>query len=225
MHKGVYIDFHTHRPTTYKEDVIAITCIAPSEGNTSHDQFFTAGIHPWHANIKSIDNDVGKLMNLTSNRMFIGVGEIGLDTLKGPRLEEQVDVFVKQVDFAVNNSKPIVIHCVKAWDELLSAVKEVPKHMPMAIHGFNGSAQLAMQLVEKGFHLSVGGLLLDSKSKVSQALSIIPISRLFVETDSSSVDIKRLYQAASDKLSITMEDLQIQIVKNFTEFFNTSPLP
>ena len=97
--------------------------------------------------------------------------------------------------------------------------------MPMAIHGFNGSAQLAMQLVEKGFHLSVGGLLLDSKSKVSQALSIIPISRLFFETDSSSVDIKRLYQAASDKLSITMEDLQIQIVKNFTEFFNTSPLP
>jgi len=225
MHKGVYIDFHTHRPTTYKEDVIAITSIAPTEENTSHDQFFTAGIHPWHANIKSIDNDVGKLMNLTSNRMFIGVGEIGLDKLNGPRLEEQVEVFVKQLGFAASNSKPTVIHCVKAWDELLSAVKKVPKHLPMAIHGFKGPAQQAMQLVERGFHLSVGSLLLDSKSKVSQAISSIPINRLFFETDSSSVDIKRLYQAASDKLSVTMDDLKIQIAKNFTEFFNTSPLP
>jgi TatD DNase family protein len=95
----------------------------------------------------------------------------------------------------------------------------------MAIHGFNGTAQLAMQLVEKGFHLSVGSLLLDSKSKVSQAISTIPISRLFFETDSSSVDIKLLYQVASDKLNITTEDLKIQIAKNFTEFFNTSALP
>lgn len=225
MHKGVYIDFHTHRPTTRNKDVIAVASIDPSEGDSSLHHYFTAGIHPWNANIKSIDNDIAKLMALASNSMFIGVGEIGLDKLKGPRLEEQVVVFEKQVGFATSNSMPIVIHCVKAWDELLSAVNKVPKHIPMAIHGFNGTAQLAMQLVEKGFHLSVGSLLLDSKSKVSQAISTIPIKRLFLETDNSDADIEMLYQVASDKLNISMEDLKIQIAKNFTEFFNTSALP
>ncbi len=119
-------------------------------------------------------------------------------------------------------SKPLIIHCVRAWDELLSVHKILKPAMPWMIHGFRGSVKLAEQLLSKGMYLSVWfDFVLRQES--SDLLRTLPYNKVFLETDGADVDIRDIYKKVSDDRKISVEELKEIIRSNFNEFF--APMP
>lgn len=218
-----FINFHTHHEEPSSGIVTVCNLELQDINPPMDDGFYTAGIHPWKANDENIEDRMAKLVGLLSHPKLIGIGEIGLDKVNGPGIDIQEKVFTQQLAIASQFNKPVIIHCVKAWDELIAAKKDHGLTLNWAIHGFNGSAELAKQLVNKNFYLSIGESILNEKSKVGSALSEIPLDRLFIETDASTQSLETLYRAVAQKLEASVDLLSHQIAKNFKEFFNVSP--
>ncbi|MDZ7934269.1 MAG: TatD family hydrolase [Emticicia sp.] len=108
--------------------------------------------------------------------------------LKGSPLPLQEEIFIKQIRIAEEVKKPIIIHCVKCFNELISIKKIIRPKVPMIVHGFNNNLTIAQMLLERGFYISLGAAILQENSNAAQLLTQIPLEKLFLETD----DAKRL---------------------------------
>lgn len=214
-----FVDFHTHRQIFEINDIAVRNFDLTEPSILNDDSFYTVGIHPWKASVESAFTNLNLIEGLLSNPKVIGIGEIGLDQVNGPEIQTQQKIFIGQLDIAYQNSKPVVLHCVKAWDALLSIRKQYSSNIPWAVHGFNGNVELAEQLIRKGFYISVGESILNKKSKVVQAIHKIPLNRLFIETDVSSFTIQTLYLAIAETLGLSIDILKHQIHENFKDFF------
>jgi TatD DNase family protein len=118
-----------------------------------------------------------------------------------------------------NLKKPVIIHCVKAWEELIKVRRGTNPAQPWIIHGFRGNPELTKRLIREGFLFSVG-----EKINVD-ALPLIPINSLFCETDEDEVDIRYIYQQAAHTLNRDLEDFANEIAKNVRRIFPTLPPP
>jgi TatD DNase family protein len=153
---GDYIDIHTHlgKPS---EGIFFIENLMAHEEKVPEDfpeQACTYGIHPWYLNENNCRQLLKRVNDLTLLPNLIAIGEAGFDKLRGPSMELQRSVFESQIDISEQNEKPVVIHCVRAWQELLEVHKKVRPEMPWLIHGFRGNVELAKQLLQKGMYLS-----------------------------------------------------------------------
>lgn len=215
-----YIDIHTHgaSPVT---GVFSVEVLMAHEGNVPRDipgLAYTCGIHPWHLNESGHDVQISSVNKLTANPLVIAVGETGFDRIKGPSMELQRKTFEEQVIISEEYRKPVVVHCVRAWDELLAANKKMRPRMPWLVHGFRGKRDLALQLIEKGMYLSFWfDFILRPES--SLLVTGLPAGRIFLETDGSGVDIRDIYIKVSSDLGFSVEKLKSQIFLNFMEFF------
>ncbi|MFP4555610.1 MAG: TatD family hydrolase [Bacteroidales bacterium] len=214
-----FVNFHTHLPK-YHEDEIAIRSIMLKD--FKHDAVSepcTVGIHPWETDTAISDEQIERLNSIMQNANVIGVGEVGLDKLKGGELEIQERIFNKQIDIAYKHGKPLVIHCIKAWDILLKSRSEKPKGISWGIHGFNGNAMLAKQLTNAGFYISVGAHLLNPKSKIARCLATIPKGRLLFETDEDDLRVEQIYVSASKIIGMPLTELKELVYDNYKCFF------
>ena len=114
---------------------------------------FTLGIHPWHADS---DIDWNKFEEMLRLPAIVGIGEAGLDSIKGPSMDIQLPVFEKQIELADKYNLPLVIHSVRNNHVILKLKKELKPHVPWIIHGFRGNTEAARQLIDAGIHLSLG---------------------------------------------------------------------
>jgi len=178
------------------------------------EKYFSIGIHPWDANLLTSISDLEKIIQQSN---CLAIGECGLDTLKGPDLEIQKKVFITQLELAVKCQKPVIIHCVKAFDELIEICSFYHSKTPLIIHGFNKSLQFAKQLIDKGFYISLNHSIFK---KDDLDFSIISIEKLFLETDNNeSILIKEVYQKAAACFQIKEHELKEKIYTNFTALF------
>ena len=115
------------------------------------EKYFSVGIHPWDADLEI---SFSEFEGMIQNQNCLAIGECGLDKLKGPDLEIQKTIFISQLDLAVKYQLPVIIHCVKAFDELIEICKPYYSKVSLIIHGFNKSSQLAKQLIDKGVYIS-----------------------------------------------------------------------
>ncbi|MBP5630243.1 MAG: TatD family hydrolase, partial [Bacteroidaceae bacterium] len=130
-----FIDFHTHQVPA-DQDVVAVV-----------DGRDTWGIHPWKADEKFVVPDLsGKL----------AIGECGLDGLRGPSMEVQEKVFLQQIALSEELGKPLIIHCVKAFDQILRLRKELKPKQSWMLHGFRGKPQQLRSLLDAGFFVGFG---------------------------------------------------------------------
>lgn len=143
------------------------------------------------------------------------IGECGLDRLKGAELLFQTEVFERQIELAERLHKPVIVHCVKAYSELLHLRKMLRPTMPWVIHGFNAKPQIAEQALTRGCFLSLGKALLMPESNANKVLKTISLERLFLETDDSMIPIERIYEAAANTLNVNPSFLSDQILINF----------
>ena len=151
--------------------------IVLSQKNTAIHPFI--GTHPWYAS--SHDDILFKKM-LTSCPSA-GVGEIGLDSLKGERTQESV--FESQLTIAAELNRPCVIHCVKSFDKIAAILKKL-KTKPAALlfHGFSGTLPQAFFLSRFNAYFSFSGSVLkENKDKLRAVLAALPVDRLLTETD------------------------------------------
>jgi TatD DNase family protein len=174
---------------------------------------FTAGLHPWYADQLSLNVLSLLLDRCATSPDLVAFGETGLD--KGCRIpmKMQSDVFDLHLKKAVQHGKPLILHCVRAWDELIEIAAGNP--VIKILHGYNGSEQLTDRLLQNGFLYSIGKGILNPLSKIHAALHLIPLSSIFCETDTSDVPIQEVYQGVSDALMMKEEDLRGVIYDNY----------
>ena len=205
-----YLDFHHHRKD-YKNGIYNLELFADAV-----DFPFSAGIHP-----KDIleNNEEAKswLMKISKNTNCVAIGECGLDGLIDVKIELQNEIFLWQIELANTLQKPIIIHCVKKHYEIIP-FKKISK-IPMVIHGFNKKQSVADDLLKNNFYLSFGKAVLYHLS-LQDTLKIVPLDKLFLETDNDDFDIKDLYQKVSEIKKISIEQVQKQILENLETIKN-----
>lgn len=212
------IDFHTHQTPADTGNTIRSLLISEAEKITGHG-LFSVGIHPWYVEEGDYKSQLKELEDLLKRLNVIAVGGIGLDKLRGAPIEKQIDLFEKQVHIAEKNQKPVIIHCVRAWTELLESRKRLKPTTPWAIHGFRGQSELAKQLVDYGMYISFGPAILNASEILQETIRTVPLNRMFIETDDTEVSLKYLYTTVSKLKRVSYRDLEEQINFNFAEFF------
>lgn len=181
------------------------------------DSFFSIGIHPWDADLQL---SITELEKIIQHPNCLAIGECGLDKVIDIDFLLQKKIFISQLDLAVKFQKPVVIHCVKAFDELIEICLPYHSKIPLMIHGFNKSLQLAKQLIDKGFYLSLNHAFFK-KEEVNFIL--LPLEKLFLETDNNdSLSIEKVYQEAEGCFHLKEDELKEKIYSNFTTLFNTN---
>ena len=117
-------------------------------------------------------------------------------------MEQQLACFEAQLLLASHYGKPVIVHCVKAVDELLAVFARLRFGKPVVFHGFRGKAEQARQLLSKGFYLSFGPRFHAESLRLAYASG-----RMFLETDDSCMDISEVYASASKALNISATDI------------------
>lgn len=137
---------------------------------------YSCGIHPWHiANINPpLLADLAEKITLPQ---VAAVGETGLDLARPLDLTLQTEIFLRHIALSEQAAKPLIIHCVKAWQQLMEIHSSTRPSQPWIIHGFRGKPQLADALLARGFFISLG------YNFNSETALIIPSSHLLIETD------------------------------------------
>ena len=171
----------------------------------------TVGIHPWHALI----GEVAEVERLAPS--VDAVGEIGLDYACEVGHEEQAAVFRAQLAIAERLEKPVVLHCVRAFEDVIRIVSEY-RLKAVIFHGFIGSIEQAQRAVRQGFYLSFGERTFRSPKSI-KALRSTPLSHLFVETDESTTPIEEIYAKIAALRDIKVEELLLATEENFGRIF------
>lgn len=182
--------------------------------------FFSAGIHPWDLDSINIETAYKDLNTKLMSENCVAIGEFGLDKLCGTDLDLQKDVFQEQLAMAHQSGKKVlIIHCVKAYQELIKEKMSCPHPFTWILHGFNGGRQLIEQLLAHGFYFSLGELLFNSSTKIVQSAQFIPLDKLFLETDDSNHSLETVYNKAAELLMLNQDSLEQQIEHNIQAVF------
>lgn len=208
-----YYDIHTHKNYTNKDVVSILNCDA-GDFSTFCDLdlqhiFYSLGLHPWKIKGENWADNIDYIEKNAILENIKAIGECGLDKLCNTTWKLQMKTFIVQIEISENIRKPLIIHCVKAFDELIALKKEINPKQAWIIHGFRGKPQQTEQLVKQGFFLSFG-------TKFNKdSLRIIPLDRLFLETDDvMNETIKEVYIKISKSLGINLKALMNQISLN-----------
>jgi TatD DNase family protein len=209
-----YINIHTHHHSD-ETDVISLLNTDAAPSSETANALVTIGVHPWHIQNTTIDF----IKKNAGNKKVVAIGECGLDKLIDTDIKTQVNVFIEQIKIAELHKKPLIIHCVKAFDDLIRIKKALQISVPMVVHGFNNNEQIAKELIKNGFYISLGKALLIEDSNASKIIKQIPSHQLFLETDDADISIKRIFETASQRLSIQEAQLKNLIFQNFKKMF------
>lgn len=216
-----FIDIHTHYPVN-SEGIIAVPSLFLQDIDVEKDikTPFSAAVHPWHAAKFTPEQVSVMLQNLIKQPGLIAIGETGLDKVCTAGYQQQKMLFELHIEFAENHHKPLIIHAVKSWNELLVYLRRVK--IPFIIHGYSAGIELTKQLIDLECYFSIGKSSLRITPRFREALQIIPPASLFLETDESPVTILEIYHEVSKILDISLEQLKIQINKNYKSLFFNS---
>ncbi|PQJ71754.1 TatD family hydrolase [Polaribacter butkevichii] len=207
----LFLDVHTHKIYS-NENVFSIVNTYPN--STSFSQPFSIGIHPWFINQETLKEELLFVEHQLQKDNCFAVGECGLDKLSKTDLDIQKDVFKKQVALSEKYQKPIIIHCVRAHQEIIAIKKEVNPKQVWILHGFHKSKQLAENCIKNGLMLSFGAAFIKNK-KLQETFLALPLSSIVLETDDNEIDISEIYKKASEIKNISVENLQQKITQNF----------
>lgn len=175
-------DCHTHN----LDSSVGIISVTPDYTNFKDDKSYSCGLHPWNTSEDFNSDELIGLENLLINKQIIAIGEAGLDRLKGPPIEVQEKIFMRQIDLSESFGLPLIIHCVRATADLLRIKKNIAPKQPWILHGFRGNYMSAKQLCDSGFYISIG------EKFNPQSIEAIPSDKLLVETDESSLSIEEI---------------------------------
>ena len=208
----LYIDIHTHQQ---KQAASIINC----SGNFSElpkSGFYSAGIHPWYITAET-ERDWIELTETTKQTNVLAIGECGLDKVCKIDFALQQQYFIQQIQLANNINKPLIIHCVRAYNEVLQILQQFKVQVPVVFHGFNKNKTLAQQLIDKDYYLSFGKHLFTAN--VAETFKALPLTQVFLETDDSEVEIEDIYKAAASIKNIDIVELTKQLTKNAKHVF------
>ncbi|MFV5701205.1 TatD family hydrolase [Flavobacterium sp. XS2P12] len=211
-----FFNLHTHKFTN-QPDVLELVNQYPWEFD-ARIPFYSIGIHPWFIVEERLESDFAIIESKLQEPSCLALGECGLDKRIEVPMELQQLVFEKQLLLAQKYQKPVVIHCVAAFQELIEITKKLNITVPILIHGFSKSEQLAKQLLENGFYISFGKYLLLN-AELETVFKSMPNDRFFLETDTAEESLATVYALAAKYKGISVEEIQKQVNSNFDTIF------
>ena len=199
------IDFHSHHPSLRGERVV-------------QDGVDTRGRHPWHLdNVPPPGQGLAAPAEEAADGL-LAIGESGLDRLCATPYERQLQVFGEEVVLSERLGLPLVLHCVRAIDDVLRIRRQLKARQPIVWHGFRGSARQLAQLLPHGFYFSFG------LRHNEEALRQCPPDRLLLETDEDTLHpIAELYARAARVRGTGVDELAGQMQQNFRSLFGCQP--
>jgi TatD DNase family protein len=211
----LFVNLHTHSQIYDAKLEIVNAEINEPKGY----KYYSYGIHPWFINKETIDEDLNKLRFKITEKNCLAIGECGLDKLSKVDYDLQTFVFNEQIKLANEVKKPLIIHCVKSFNELINCLNLSNNEMPVIIHGYNNNENIARVLKDYGCYFSFGKALLGYDSNASKVIKNIGKDYIFLETDDADLSIKYVYGKATEILGVNLEIVQEQIKMNFEKVF------
>lgn len=211
-----FFNFHTHQFTN-QSNVLELVNQYPHEFDTSIP-FYSIGIHPWYISEERLETDLKIIEEKLQTENCLAIGECGLDKRIEQPFEIQISVFEKQLALAEKYKKPVVLHCVAAFQEVIEIKKKLKISVPMIIHGFSKNSQLANQLIAAGFYISFGKYLLRNP-ELKTVFQNVPNEKFLLETDTIEENIQQVYDLASEYKGLDLKELQSIILSNYRDIF------
>lgn len=160
--------------------------------SSQHTSIYHAlGLHPYFLNAQS-EGHLPTLEERLGERgtKCIAVGECGLDAMVDVPVNLQERLFIAQIELAKIHQLPLILHARKTHNRLIQLLKKARFNNGGVLHGFAGSYQQAMQFVEMGFYIGVGGVITYPRAnKTRQAVTQIPIENIVLETDAPDMPL------------------------------------
>jgi TatD DNase family protein len=144
-----------------------------------------AAAHPHHADLYTTEIEPGILKFLEEHKA-VGYGEAGLDfhyNLSTP--ENQRRVFQRQIALAAQLKLPLIIHSRESEPEVLQLLEKAKFDLPVVFHCYTGNRADAEEILKRGFYISISGIVtFKNAGYLREIVKIIPLERIFTETDS-----------------------------------------
>jgi TatD DNase family protein len=211
----IFFDVHTHGKSSTKP-VFSIANKYPTD--TDFKKPFSIGIHPWYIKPLNVEKELLIIEEKLQHKNCFALGECGLDKVIATDFELQKIVFRKQLQLSEKYKKPVIILCVKAFQEIIEIKKEIKPTQIWILHGFHKNLQVAESVLKNGILMSFGAAILHSK-KLQNIVSEIPLASILLETDASAVCIQDIYKRVAALKNIEVEMLQQKIEQNFKSIF------
>lgn len=168
-------DIHTHslRPN-------AIINSTPIDFNPQTGYYYSIGIHPWDS-AETTRSLLTELDRLAMHPSILAIGECGIDKLRGAEAQRQIEIFTHHIHLAERLQKPLIIHSVKSYNEIIELHKAIKPTVAWIIHGFRANPTIATELLKCGIYLSYGN------KYNPESLKVTPRTHLLLETDTAEI--------------------------------------
>ena len=212
-----FIDIHTHSLNIDKETVTVQNISPESEfAAFSGCNFFSAGLHPWHLKSTEENNMLLALLQKKAKAdHIVFIGEAGLDKRCATDFEEQKRIFEAQIAIAEENKKTMIIHCIRAYNEVIEMHKKMNPKMTWIFHAYNGSLEMTRQLSTENFMFSFGEYLFLKGTKAIESFKYLPLNKIFFETDENRDNVKQMYRQGAMLKKTSVEELKNAAWDNF----------
>lgn len=226
--------------TSIESNNQAIKFINKFETELKCELYTTCGMHPHNADSWIENKNIKEQYeNTLSNNKVIAIGEIGLDFDRMySKKDSQIKCFSEILDISESVNKPLFLHERSAEYEFINLLK---KHRNLCkrsvVHCFTGSKETALRYLNLGCYIGITGWICDYKrnSLLLDAIKVIPVDRLLVETDAPYLipknvrglggnnipnNVKYVVREIAKLKNISEEALRVQLLKNTFKFFN-----
>lgn len=214
-----FFNLHTHKFTN-NSDVLELVNQYPWEFDAAIPNY-SIGIHPWYIDENRLESDLKTIDEKLQLKECLALGECGLDKRIEVPMQLQIEVFEKQIALAEKHQKPLVLHLVAAFQELIEIKNRLKISVPIIIHGFSKNEQVANELIKNGFYLSFGKYLLRNP-ELESVFKSVPNDKFFLETDTIDESLEEVYQLAAKYKSIKIEDVVEIVNSNFNTVFKSN---
>lgn len=211
------IDIHTHQAN----DALSIQILnvfAQDLPEAELNSPFSAGLHPWDIDLVNPEECIQAIERFAEKKNMFAIGECGLDRIITTDFALQEQYFRQQIEIAEKLCKPLIIHCIRAYSDLMKFKKARKSDIPWIVHGYTGNIDITQSLIRHNFYFSVGERLLKDSRK-HDVLRTIPPDRLFLETDDGDTSIAEIYSMAAQTLRTDQDTLTQIITENFERIF------
>lgn len=209
----MYINIHTHANKESNENHLRIYNMQLSDTTALENNCIASiGIHPWHIP-QNYEQAIEKLKTIAQKENILAIGECGIDKLCETPIELQIKLFKAQIEISEVEKKTLIIHCVRSYNEIVELKNKIRPTQTWIIHGFRGKPQTATMLTGAGIILSIG------EKYNPETIKNIPINKILIESDESTLSIEEIYQNIAQTRGIEVAELENEVEKTYKSIF------
>jgi TatD DNase family protein len=214
METDSFINIHTHhKPRLQEEFAIRNAYLHRCSDEIQNLPYaVSVGLHPWHLKQMTVNECADRLIELASSGNVLAIGEIGIDRSITIPINTQLSYFDAQLNVARALQKPVIIHAVRSYSDLMPFLKKTK--VPFIFHQFQGNEQQAKELLKYNARLSFGKNLFEPKTE--HTFTNIPVEHVFLETDTTHhLHIADIYRKAAELKALHIDELKSIVFHNF----------